>query len=55
MIYRKINFITVSESSKQEMIEAGIPSQNIKIIHNGIANNYKPNWNLKSHYPHILF
>jgi len=34
-VYRKTPFITVSESSKQEMVTAGIPEKHITIINNG--------------------
>ena len=55
LIYHNIDFITVSNSSKEEMIKAGIPRDKIKIVYNGISNNYKPDWKKKSSYPHILY
>ena len=54
-LYRNIVFVTVSKSSKEEMIEAGIPRDHIEIIHNGITSMYTPNWELKTPYPHILY
>lgn len=54
-LYRKTEFITVSDSSKREMIEAGIPTDMIRIVHNGISGIYLPNKGLKSAYPHILY
>jgi glycosyltransferase involved in cell wall biosynthesis len=53
--YGKTCFVTVSNSSREEMKEAGIPAENIKIIHNGISKRYKSNWRLKSPHPRILY
>lgn len=36
LFYRNIPFMTVSESTRKDLIEWGIPRQNINIIHNGI-------------------
>ncbi len=36
VLYKKIPFMTVSESTKKDLIEWGIPAGNISIIHNGI-------------------
>lgn len=36
IFYRHIPFMTVSESTKQDLVEWGIPKKNIKVIHNGI-------------------
>jgi glycosyltransferase involved in cell wall biosynthesis len=54
-IYKKIDFVTVSESSKNEMMEAGIKSEKINVIHNGISRECKPNIDIKTDYPSILF
>ena len=35
-LYRRITFLTVSESTKKDLIAWGIPENNINIIHNGI-------------------
>lgn len=37
ILYRNIDFLTVSESTKSDLIEWGIPEQNITIIHNGVT------------------
>lgn len=36
LFYRNIPFMTVSNSTKQDLISWGIPSNNITVIHNGI-------------------
>lgn len=36
LLYRKIPFMTVSESTKTDLISYGIPPKNITIIHNGV-------------------
>ncbi len=36
ILYKKIPFMTVSKSTKDDLIEWGIPDKNITIIHNGI-------------------
>lgn len=36
IVYRKVKFITVSESSKQEMIEIGLGGSGIDIVHPGV-------------------
>lgn len=35
-LYRNINFMTVSKSTKKDLIVWGIPADNITVIHNGI-------------------
>lgn len=35
-IYHKVPFITVSDSTKKDLMEWGIPDKNIHVIHNGI-------------------
>jgi glycosyltransferase involved in cell wall biosynthesis len=56
LIYRRIPIITVSESSKLDLIKFGIPKDNIIIIHNGINNNpHDSSDYLKSPFPHILY
>jgi len=37
ILYRKIPFMTVSESTKKELVKWGIPKGNITIIHNGAS------------------
>lgn len=36
MLYKDIPFMTVSESTKQDLVNWGIPKRNITVIHNGI-------------------
>lgn len=36
VLYRNIPFMTVSESTKKELIKLGIPNKNIYLIHNGL-------------------
>jgi len=55
VVYGKIPFVTVSRSTKAEMVEAGIPARNIEIVHNGISELYKPNQGLKRSEPHIVY
>jgi len=55
VVYGKIPFVTVSKSTKAEMVEAGITAGNIEIVHNGISDMYKPNPSLKSREPHIVY
>ena len=55
LFYRRSIFITVSNSSKEELIEIGVPEDKIKVIHNGISNTYNPDWSKKSSFPHILY
>ncbi|MCK5123103.1 MAG: glycosyltransferase family 4 protein [Candidatus Pacebacteria bacterium] len=55
LVYRNINFITVSKSSLKELRSLGFNKDNIKIIHNGIDHNfYKPDFSSKSSYPHLV-
>lgn len=35
-LYRKIPFMTVSNSTKEDLVDWGIPEENITIVHNGI-------------------
>lgn len=56
LIYHKTPFITVSESSKREMMKAGIPEGHITVVNNGVDHGiYKPNEYSKSPFPHILY
>lgn len=36
VLYRNMPFLTVSESTRNELVEWGIPKKNITVIHNGI-------------------
>jgi len=42
IVYKKIKFMTVSESTKSELIEWGIESKNITVVHNGVKLNNMP-------------
>jgi glycosyltransferase involved in cell wall biosynthesis len=55
IIYRKTTFVTVSDSSKREMIDAGISPEQINVIHNGISNKYISNLNIKTENPTLLY
>ena len=55
LVYRNINFITVSESSSKELQSLGFKKDNIDIIHNGIDHNfYKPDIPNKSDHPRLV-
>ncbi|MDD2807156.1 MAG: glycosyltransferase [Patescibacteria group bacterium] len=54
LVYRKIPFITVSNSSKEEIMELGLGQAGIEIVHPGVhLNDLKPGQ--KSVYPEILY
>lgn len=36
LLYTKVPFVTVSQSTKKDLVSFGIPEENISIIHNGI-------------------
>ena len=36
ILYRRVPFMTVSESTRRELVVWGIPSKNITVIHNGV-------------------
>lgn len=42
IIYKKIQFMTVSESTRDDLIAWDIPKRNITIIHNGVDFSYNP-------------
>ncbi len=55
-IYRKIPFITVSPSSRDEMVNVGIPEEHITIVTHGVDHQvHKPSEYSKSPYPHLLY
>ena len=37
IFYRKVPFMTVSQSTKKDLIDWGIPSENVDVIHNGVT------------------
>jgi glycosyltransferase involved in cell wall biosynthesis len=36
-VYRRVDFLAVSESSRQDLIERGVPADRIDLLHNGIV------------------
>lgn len=55
VLYKNVQFITVSESSRKELINFGISPSRIAVVHNGVdeflfSRNYK-----KSNYPHVVY
>jgi len=56
LFYRKARFITVSGSSREEMIRHGFPGENIEIAYNGIRHNIcKPDRSRKASYPYVVY
>jgi len=46
----------VSESTKKELLESGIPDININVVHNGVDHEvYKPSPHTKSPYPLVTY
>ena len=37
IFYRKVHFMTVSKSTKDDLVNWGMPAENIEIIHNGVT------------------
>jgi glycosyltransferase involved in cell wall biosynthesis len=55
-IYRNTPFIAVSESTKKDLLNSGIPDSNINVIHNGVDHEfYKPSPHTKNPYPLIVY
>lgn len=54
-LYKNISFITVSNSTKSELIKFGIKPKKIYVIHNGINLPKKLPTNKKTSYPSLLF
>lgn len=55
-IYHNTPFIAVSESTKDDLVDAGIPNRNINVVYNGVDyENYKPSPHTKSPYPHVVY
>ncbi|MBI4137408.1 glycosyltransferase family 4 protein [Candidatus Roizmanbacteria bacterium] len=52
-LYREIPFMVVSESTRDDLIDIGIPRKNIHIIHNGVS--IVPSQKKKHQTPHFLF
>ncbi len=57
LFYRKFPFLTISDSSKQELIERRISSEQIKVIPNGISESYyiPPKNKQKATVPTVLY
>lgn len=54
-IYREIPFVTVSEKTKETLVNFGIPRQNAYVVYNGVDHDlYKPHIYPKSNFPLIL-
>lgn len=53
IFYRSLTIVSVSKSTKEELIEIGLPSKNVRIINNGIENDLHPG--MKSDIPIILY
>ncbi|MBS7614452.1 glycosyltransferase family 4 protein [Candidatus Bathyarchaeota archaeon] len=54
-IYRDASFITVSESTKNELVKMRIPPEKVRVTHLGIDHDcYKPDWENKSSFPFVL-
>lgn len=55
VLYKNIRFITVSESSRQGLINLGISPTKISIVYNGVDSSpFSKNYE-KSDYPHIMY
>jgi glycosyltransferase involved in cell wall biosynthesis len=55
MLYRGVHFVTVSESSRQELIDLGLSPSKIAIIHNGVDSSLSSRKYKKSNYPHVIY
>ena len=53
--YQKIPFMTVSDSTKIDLIDWGIPKENITVIHNGVSIPKKINHPPKEKDPTVIF
>lgn len=55
-IYKNTPIITVSENTKTDLVNFGIPKKNINVIYNGIDHiRYRPNIYHKSSYPLLVY
>ncbi|MDO9395720.1 MAG: glycosyltransferase family 4 protein, partial [Herbiconiux sp.] len=52
--YKTKKIVSVSESTKKELVEMGIAAKNIAVIHNGIMNHETMNYT-KSKYPLVVY
>ena len=54
-IYKNVPFVTVSESTKSDLVNLGIPSAMVRVAYLGMDHDrYKPIWESKASYPCIL-
>ncbi|MBE0447828.1 MAG: glycosyltransferase family 4 protein [Actinobacteria bacterium] len=54
-LYRNVRFITVSESSREELINLGISPSKIAIVYNGVDSSlFSKNYE-KNDYPHVIY
>lgn len=54
LFYKNVKFISVSESTKEELVRKGIPAQNIRVIFPGVDESYKPTFE-KSEKPLLVY
>ena len=55
MIYKNVQFITISESSREELISLGLSPSKIAIIYSGVDSSLFSRNYEKSDYPHIIY
>ena len=55
ILYRKTQFITVSQSTKKDLTIHKIPAKNIEIVHNGMSKVSVPSYIKKEKTPTIIF
>jgi len=56
LLYHNTSFITVSESTKNELVDFGIAEGKIYVVYNGVDHDvYEPNGYSKSKYPHLIY
>jgi len=54
-LYKNQPLLTVSQSTKKDLTNLGIPGRNIRVIHEGLDHNlYRPGRG-KSSYPHVIY
>jgi glycosyltransferase involved in cell wall biosynthesis len=54
-LYKNVQFITISESSRKEMINLGISPSKISIIYNGVDSSLFLRNYEKSNHPHVIY
>ncbi len=53
-VYKKQNFSVVSKSSKNELVEKGIPKEKISVIYNAVSEELHPDFSRKSKIPLVV-